>query len=539
LKKRNLLFLIIVLLASGVWYTYYKMSFTHLFLNDAMDYASIGRNLARGDGFISSYITPLSLANKPEVPHPDLWRAPLWPLVLAVFIKLLGATDQTVAIATGFFYIAGAGLTFLVGRELFGKFVGLLSAFVYIFSSQNLVNSVSGMTETISIFMILLAIYLAIAPFTRSVWGDFVAGAGLGLFYLTRYNALLFVPFFIIFVCWRRYSEQQLLYQPYKGTGSFVFGCGARYLAGIILTVSPWLIRNYQLMGSPIFSLQKYEPVMFTSSYPGYSLYMMLQKIDVFQFIKTHPDQILQKAVSGWAEFSSGLFSPEFTGISPWLFGLFLISLVMPLRQIQKNKWFGIRFLLVACFAIQLVVLLVIHFIYRLFFIFMPFYIIFGIAALIWILNKAADYFPVKKKGFVWVFSLILTGIFVVSNLPTWTKLPKEQMPINVLRGSVKSVVDMSTKNDLILSNDGHLLAWYGNRYAVKIPYSVDMIPEIEKLASVKYIYLSSRISWNTPDADKSWNSMFWARKKQIYGFRMVKLFEDGSILYRKEQKMP
>jgi 4-amino-4-deoxy-L-arabinose transferase-like glycosyltransferase len=520
LKKRNLLFLIIVLLVSGVWYTYYKISFTHLFLNDAMDYASIGRNLARGDGFISSYITPLSLVNKPEVPHPDLWRAPLWPLVLAVFIKLLGATDQAVAIATGFFYIAGAGLIYLVGRELFGQLVGVVSAVVYIFSAQNLVNSVSGMTETISVFMILLAIYLAIAPFTRSVWGDFIAGAGLGLFYLTRYNALLFVPFFIIFVCWRR---------------NFAVSSGIRYLTGFVSVVSPWLIRNYLLMGSPLFSLQKYEPVMFTATYPGYSFYTMLDKINVVQFIKAHPEQIMQKIISGWAEFYAGILGPEFTGISPWLFTLFLLSFLLPLGQMLKYKRLELRPLLAVCFAVQLIALLAIHFIYRLFFIFMPFYIIFGVAAMVWILIKIADYLPVRKNGFVSVFLLILTGVFVFSNLPVFAPLPKEEMPIIALRESVKAVTDISTRDGLILSNDGHLLAWYGDRYAAKLPYKVDMIPEIEKLAPVKLIYLSSRINWNTPESDKSWKEVFWAKKKQVYGFKIIKTFPDGSVIYRKE----
>jgi len=51
-------------------------------------------------------------------------------------------------------------------------------------------------------------------------------------------------------------------------------------------------------------------------------------------------------------------------------------------------------------------------------------------------------------------------------------------MPITVLRESVKEVTDLSTKKDLIISNDGHLLAWYGDRYAAKLPYKVDMIPE-------------------------------------------------------------
>ena len=78
---------IAVLSAAAVWYSFYSRTFVALSINDAMDYASIGKNVAEGRGFVSSYITPLGLAHK-GLPHPDLWRAPVWPAVLALFIKL-------------------------------------------------------------------------------------------------------------------------------------------------------------------------------------------------------------------------------------------------------------------------------------------------------------------------------------------------------------------------------------------------------------------------------------------------------------------
>ncbi len=569
MKRRRILLVIVLIIAAGVWSSYYNSSFKFLFLNDAMDYAAIGRNVARGDGFVSSYLTPLGLACKGGLPHPDLWRAPFWPLVLGLFVKLLGATDQVVAIATGFFFVAGAGLVFLLARELFGELVAFGSALVFIFSAQNFLNSISGMTETFAVFMMLLVVYLAVAPWARNVWGDLLAGAALGLFYLTRYNALLFVPFFAVFLWYRRREDKRKeipgpsLFVKSKGPGLWPV---VRYLGAFFLVISPWLIRNYLLMGDPLFSLQKFEPAMFTATYPGYSMYMMLEKINVLDFLKTHPQEVWAKVAAGWNEFGQGFLNPGSTGVSPYLFWLFLISLLIPFHKKSglhlnnrsgsfhgrsgfhqdrpglppalhpvEMRHKGVRPLLLACFIIQLFVLLLIHFIYRLFFIFMPFYIIFGVAALVWLLNRAADRLPVKRTGFVGLFTVLLMGVFIATNLPSRGPLKNKDMPIIGLRESVKAVADMSTREDLIISNDGHLLAWYGDRCAAKLPYRVGMIPEMEKLAPVKFIYLSSRISWNIPEADGSWGKMYWGKPKEVYGFKIARVFPDGSVIYRKD----
>lgn len=527
--------MVIIIIAGAVWYSYYSKAFTHLFLNDAMDYASIGRNIARGDGFVSSYITPLGLANKGGLPHPDLWRAPLWPAALGLFIRLFGATDQAIAIGTGSFFITGALMVFLLGRELFDGQVALIAALIYIFSAQNLLNSISGMSETVSVFMMVLAVYLMIAPKLQNIWGDLLAGAVLGLFYLTRYNALLFIPFFVLFLWYRRrQSGRDMGFRPWAARRISGIWPIITCLLAFALVISPWLIRNYVLMGSPLFSLQKFEPAMFTASYPGYSMYMALERINVIDFLKVHPQQVWAKVASGWSEFRTGLLSPAVTGVSPYLFWMFLISLFIPFGRGWKNNQRGVRPLLVACFTAQLIALLVVHFIYRLFFIFMPFYIIFGTAAMVWLLRAAAGRLPVRKNAFVGLFSILLAGVFIATNLPSWNPVKSEEMPIIGLRQSVKAVTDMSTRKSLIISNDGHLLAWYGDRYAAKLPYRVDMLPEMEKLAPLKIIYLSPRISWNLPEADKSWAKLFWERPKEIYGFKLAMVFPDKSVVYRK-----
>jgi len=510
-KLNFLILVVLILVGAAVWYSFYSSTFVALAHNDAMDYASMARNVARGEGFISSYITPLGLAHK-GLPHPDLWRAPAWPAVLAVFIGILGATDQAVAIASGFFYLAAVPLIFLLARYWFGNTVGAAAVLIYIFSAQNLNFSTSGLTEPVALFMMVLVVYILTIPRFRNPPGDIVLGLAAGVFYLARYNALLFVPA-IAFYWWR-------IRKP-AGIRAVI-----RFGAAFFLTILPWAWRNYSLTGSPLFSLQKYEPVMFTKTFPGYSLYMMLEKVDVPGFLRSHWPEIWAKIQENWHEFISHLFDPAFTGVSAVLFGLFLLALLFPFNERQR----GVRPFLLICFGIQLAALMVIHYIPRLFFMFMPFYAIYGAAAAAWLLAKI-----IRNRTLLAGAVLALTVFFIFGNLPDWREPNVREPAIKTYGGSIKEVMFRMRRGELVISNDGHLLAWYGDRYAAKLPYRTDMLPQIEKLAPVKMIYLSGRMNWNLPEADDSWRRVFWGRSPELYNFRLIKTFSDGSLIYVKK----
>src|ERR1043166_2240397 len=74
--------------------------FTGLQTADAFDRAQLARHLAAGDGFVTSVVRPLSLAFKPDItPHPDLYNAPLPPLVLSAFFRLIHPSERVTAVA--------------------------------------------------------------------------------------------------------------------------------------------------------------------------------------------------------------------------------------------------------------------------------------------------------------------------------------------------------------------------------------------------------------------------------------------------------
>jgi len=499
-----------VLFTAGVWYLYYQRYFNGLILNDAMDYAGIARNVALGKGFISQYITPLGLAHH-GVPQPDMWRAPLWPLALAGFQKAFGFIDEASALGTGFFFIAATPVIFLLARQWFGTLVAAGSVIIYTLTPKLLYYSISGMTESMSIFLMALAVLLVSASALKNSYGDWLSGIVLGLFYLARYNALVFIPFFLIF---RWLFRKEGLLPP------------ARLLAGFILTTLPWLIRNTVIFGSPLFSLQKYEPVMFTPVYPDYSLYLFTTKVNVIEFFKSHPGEVIEKITSNWADYTSSFISPDLNGVSVAIFITFLAAVILPLTK----RATGIRPLIVLCYVTQLAALLVIHFIPRLFLIFSPFYIIFALGATYTLTGMALTRFRRLKAvpGLVTAAAILLLSFNNYTSPGPPEKYTPERSTYSDILYEISARVPDS---QVVLTDMGHHVSWYGGRYACKIPYSVDMIPEIQKRADVGALFISDRILWHMPEADRSWKELWYQKPKEINGLRLYKVYEKG-LLY-------
>jgi len=499
------------LFTSAVWYLYYKNYFGGLVLNDAMDYAGIARNVARGQGFISQYITPLALAHH-GVPQPDMWRAPLWPLALAAFQKVFGFIDEASAMGTGFFFILTAPVIFLLARQWFGTLAGAGAVLIYALTPELLKYSISGMTEPMAVFMMSAVLLPATAKPLKNNSGDWISGITLGLFYLTRYNALTFLPSFLAF---RWFFRRRGLRPPLQ------------MLAGFILAALPWMIRNTVIFGNPLFSLQKYEPVMFTSIFPDYSLYLYPIKVNVQEIIKTHPQALLEKIGANLESFASYFFSPTLNGVSAVIFVIFLISLFLPLGK----KTAGVKPLVISCFLIQLAALLVIHFIPRLFLIFTPLYIIFALGSLITLLKT-----PAVKSRLLRCLPVLATAAVVISltyfnftGQDPIKKVPSERGPY---LGVINELANSVPAGKVILTDMGHMVSWYGDRYACKIPYSVAMIPEIKKRADIGAVFISDRILWHMPEADRSWKLLWYQRPAGLYGLQFSKSLDTGIIYY-------
>jgi 4-amino-4-deoxy-L-arabinose transferase-like glycosyltransferase len=244
---------------------------------EAMDMAQLARNIARGQGFTTYVIRPLSLwqlenhteTHQPRpMNHPDLYNPPLYPLALAAVFKAFPVSlfeyKQTDMIFKPERWIilpfnqlcmfASILLVYFWARRLFDQRVAVAAALLLLFSDTLWFYNISGLPTNFLMLLFLGSLYCLwladerwhpespeAAP--RLAWPGWLlvlaSAVLMGLCFLTRYTtAFLFLPVLV-----------------YVG-----FACRGRgWVLGVVLyalvyaaVIAPWLVRNTLLCGSPI-----------------------------------------------------------------------------------------------------------------------------------------------------------------------------------------------------------------------------------------------------------------------------------------------
>jgi 4-amino-4-deoxy-L-arabinose transferase-like glycosyltransferase len=125
---------------------------------------------------------------------------------------------------------------FGIGKRLFNENVGYISALICAFYPYFIFYCVFLMSETFVIFFLALSVYFyARIREKNERLNSVLLGMSLGLTFLSRSIVLGLIPvmlFFLLIENWRKYL--------YPAFIALVFFC---------LTISPWIIRNYNLWG--------------------------------------------------------------------------------------------------------------------------------------------------------------------------------------------------------------------------------------------------------------------------------------------------
>lgn len=266
-----------LLLAVTLSLVYTSNQFRGLERAEAMDMAQLARNIARGQGYTTYVIRPLSLwhlsqYNRDHQPrlmnHPDLVNPPLYPLALAALFKAIPSSVFDYKMTDPIFkperwlivpfnqlcMLAGLLLVYFWARRLFDERVAVTAAFVLLFSDTVWFFSVSGLPTSFLTLLLLSSIYCLWLADERwhpedpnatpnrgwLNWLLVVASAVLmGLCFLTRYSsAFLLVPIWV-------YAARVC-----RGRG-VVIGV---LVYGLVFAavITPWLARNIALCGAPL-----------------------------------------------------------------------------------------------------------------------------------------------------------------------------------------------------------------------------------------------------------------------------------------------
>lgn len=491
----------LALAALIAWYD--LREFKNLHSEEAMDLAQVARNLAEGKGFSTDFIRPLSLhlveqrANAklealppdapPEkrdalvararlrTPHPDLANGPLYPLLLAGWMKLLPfdyqitvaprqfrhyQPDVLIAFLNQAWLVVLLVLTFFLARRLFDEPVAWLT--VVILAGTELIwkFSVSGlptlmlMTFTVGIVGCLAQMDEAAREETPPGQRWFILRAALvglllGLGGLTRYSFLaLAVPVVVFFLLHAGARRASLCLTT---------------LAVCALVTLPWLLRNYEWSGT-LFGTAGFAVQEETLPFPGNRLPRSLSP-DLNQ---VGPADYLRKVTTGLGEAVSNDL-PRLGG--SWITAFFLVGLLMPFINPTLSRLRGFLLMSLAVLTVSqalgrshlstdqgevstenLLVLLA------------PLVFAYGVAFYYVLLEQVRLPFPELRQAVTALVALLVCAPLILTFLPP-RSYPVAYPPY--FPPMTQQVAGWMGEDEWMMSDMPWAVAWYGHRTCV------------------------------------------------------------------------
>lgn len=192
----------------------------------ADDYKRVARLLREG-GAASFFSSSSPLADPNNLGHP-----PGYSILLAIIYAVTGESDAAAQLFQITVDSLCALLVFAILAELLSAGAGITAGMLAAVSPQFAWNSVLLLPDTLSVFPILLAVFLLARAVNRPRLVTLMAaGALVGVSCWLRANALLLAPFMAI--------ASLLLFER-----RLRLACGAALLAGAVLVIAPLTIRN-------------------------------------------------------------------------------------------------------------------------------------------------------------------------------------------------------------------------------------------------------------------------------------------------------
>lgn len=466
---------------------------------EAMDAAQVARNVAEGRGFTTDFIRPFSIylvqkhnrdaadgaiTNALDLAqldsgHPDLANPPVYPLLLAGFMKVWPPEwrvqmkkpfwsenggfaryepEFRIAILNQVLLLTVVVLTFVLARMLFDWQAAWLSAILVLGSDALWKFSVSGLS-TLLLLVIFLGLAICLAkiemrarvdkPGSQTIfWFALTAGALTALGMMTRYSfGWLIVPV-VIFLA------------VFGGTRRGGLAVGA--MLAFIILITPWTARNVTVSGT-YFGTAGYAAAEETVGFPEANLPRSLSP--ELSGIYQHSALVFGKKLLA---NSRSLFQNDLPRFAGWLGIFFFTGLMMRLRQ---NTARCLRFFTVLC----LTVLFIVQALGRtqltylspeinsenLLVLLVPLAVIFGAVTFLTLL-AALELNTVQVRLFV-VSILVLIAWQPLGS----TLLPPRLSPVSYppyYPPDIQKISSWMHEDELIMSDVPWAVAWYGDR---------------------------------------------------------------------------
>lgn len=185
----------------------------------------IARNLVEGKGYtMTMNFGPVSSA-----------RPPVFPLLLAGIFSIFGQDMFIVRIFLAIFNALICLVVFLLGKEMFGERVGLMAMAISVFYPSFIYWGGYISQETLTILFLALTVLFLLKSKGGSLSSCLLSGFFLGILVLTRSTGYGFLPLFLFWLIFSSRNKVQGLKLAFL------------LLVVFIITISPWVIRNYKI----------------------------------------------------------------------------------------------------------------------------------------------------------------------------------------------------------------------------------------------------------------------------------------------------
>lgn len=498
---------------------------------DAADYAQIGRHLARGEGFRTSMIRPISVGLGYSVDRaPEITRPPVFPCILAAAFRASGTSDTVVVWSSFAGLLLALGFVYLAAARFFDRGTGLLAVALVLFNPRLLEVAVGGTGSAWAAALVAAALYgasllhrpqeaddEALSAPPRSRWGTVapvLVGMAVGLAYLTEYAVLLVV----LPVLWH---VRALAAERDRRRVTLLL------LAGFVVVLLPWCARNMLNVRSPLFTLDRYAAMMVTNEYPGTTAYRMAENPgNPYLFLLQHPRVPLANLV----RCADGLYGALPLAVGPLVLIGALLLYLTPLKADADRplrRTLGMSFLAVLVLTAATIPFTPVNYV--------PLIPLAAVVAAVAFTRLARSMTPWPRR-LVWA---LLAGFLVVPTLALQrTAGAGDAWPtIN----NLKALAAEAPKDIIVITDVPQQVAWYLDRPAVWLPARQDDLKVIgEKYRQGPPAFLLSRglRQWPRQEQAQDYQALLPAAKPPE-GLVEVQLPTAGDRLFVPGQGQP
>lgn len=562
-------------LVAGVWLGYEAWLITTLPFVGHADYADnavVARNLLRGRGWVVDYVSQFyALVPGGSVTRPQETWPLLQPLLMLPAFALLGPTPLAARVSNLLFLTALTLLIYHIGARIWDRRVGLLAALLTltnlfffrlaIFATSDLALVVWSMTAFWLVFQATTqgpgannnqqtsrSLFSVVRSLFSQRW--LWAGVFCGLMILQKPSTAILVLGMGLWALWYgRYRVPGEAGQPRLRLREWLrlrLPSLLLWTAITVLVVSPYIVRNLRVFGTPFFSTEAYDAWVLYFRGTGEEAWEDIYKVYTPELTDVgRPDRswvlrwgydltlgkLATQARDAWDFFAppkGKLLSYDSDGIATtWLLLLGLLTL-RP-RQRRLVALIGLPLLL---YTVFLVLYWHTHEEQRYFVAFIPWLALVAAGGVCWLFDRLA---AIGRGRWAGLAGLALSAALISGVAPHWREIDAELDPQNPRYWGVDWAAELevyawiaqNTPSDaVIMTRAPWQLNYHADRGAVMIPNAGwDQIMQIARYYGADYL-VTNNFTTSLPESKGALAPL--ASGTELPGWTLVQSFPDG-----------